>query len=386
VITGYAMVTPLGDTDETWEQLLRSACAARSWPDLEDEGFPIGVACRVQHVASMDPRRRGRDLASRAVAEALRTADVDLANIEPKRRAVFVGTTMGESAAYELAAGSPTPFSADDACGQVFGRHIGGEIGAQGPVRVYGTACAAGNYALGAAADMVRAGVVDVAVAGGVEPFSRIALLGFSRMRAMTPDRCRPFVAGRRGMQLGEAAAFVVVESEECAERRGAIVRAQIGALGLASDAHHPTAPRADGSGMAVAIKAGLRRTGIRPDDVGWVSAHGTGTPQSDAAEAKALHQVFGPTVPPVSSIKGAIGHAMGAAAAVESVLAIRVLETQLLPPNVNGDEPDPALGLDVVTTPRPASLRWVMNCAYAFGGLNSALLISSPAAPWESG
>ena len=380
VVTGYAAVTPFGDTDATWDALLRGDCAARAWPDLEAEGFPVATACRVTHVPVADPRRRGRDLAARACALALAHATLDLEAVAPQRRGVFVGTTMGESAAFELAALDPVaPFAVADAGGQAIGRHLATLVGADGPVRTFGTACAAGSYALGAAADAVRSGRVDVAVAGGAEPFSRIALLGFARMRAMTPDLCRPFVAGRRGMQLGEGAALLVVESLEHARDRGARVLARVGALGLASDAHHPTSPRPDGSGMASAMRRALRHGDVDPAQVGWVSAHGTGTAQSDAAEALALRDVFGAGRAPVSSIKGAIGHGMGAASAIESVVGVRALERGVLPPNVNGEQPDELLGLDVVTVARPADPRWVLNCAYAFGGLCSALLLGRP-------
>ena len=380
VVTGYAAVPPLGDTDATWEAVLAGRSAARSWPDLDE--LPVPVACRVAHVPAGDPRHRGRDLAGRAVGQAVAHAGIDLQSFDPARVGVFVGTTMGESAAYELAVddGDASAFDVDGAAGQVFGRHVAELVGSRGPVRVFGTACAAGNYAIGAAADAVRSGAVDVAIAGGVEPFSRIAAVGFARMRAMTPDLCRPFVAGRRGMQLGEGAAFVIVERADEAQRRGATTRARVGTLGLASDAYHPTSPRPDGSGMASAMAGALRRSGIEAPGIGWVSAHGTGTLQSDAAEALALGTVFGAGGVPVSSVKGAIGHAMGAAAAIEAVLSVRALETGVVPPNVNGEAPDPALRLDVVTTARGAGPRAVLSCAYAFGGLCSALPFEVPA------
>ncbi|MDM7830624.1 beta-ketoacyl synthase N-terminal-like domain-containing protein [Cellulomonas edaphi] len=372
VVSGYGAITALGAADDTWAGVLAGATAARSWEDLADEGFPVTTACRVTSLPPGDPVRRGRDLASAALADALAMAPGALPGVPSDRVGVYVGTTMGESAGYERAT---TAFAADEHNGAALARHVAGVVGATGPVRAYGTACAAGNYAIGAAAAAVRAGRVDVAIAGGVEPFSRIAMVGFARMRAMTPDLCRPFVAGRRGMQLGEGAAFVVITS---AARAGQ-ARAVVGALGLASDAHHPTSPRADGSGMAAAMRSALSRSGVPADDVDWVCAHGTGTPQSDAAEAAALRTEF-PAGVPVSSIKGAIGHTMGAASAVETVIAVRALEAGVVPPNVNGPSADPGLGLDVVAAPRPGDVRWVLNCAYAFGGLDSALVLGRAA------
>ncbi|ROS21828.1 beta-ketoacyl synthase N-terminal-like domain-containing protein [Cellulomonas sp. PhB150] len=376
VVAGYGAVTGLGAAADTWAGILAGRSAARPWEDLADEGFGVTTACRVTRLPPGDPVRRGRALADAAVADALVLADGALHGVAPDRIGVYLGTTMGESAGYEQATSS---FSASAHHGGALAAHVASLVGATGPVRAYGTACAAGNYAIGAAAAAVRAGRVDVAIAGGVEPFSRIAMVGFARMRAMTPDLCRPFVAGRRGMQLGEGAAFVVIESAARVAARAARARAVVGALGLASDAHHPTSPRPDGSGMAAAMLAALSRSGLSPTDVDWVSAHGTGTPQSDAAEAVALRSVF-PAGVPVSSIKGAIGHTMGAASAVETVVAVRALEEGLAPPNVNGSTPDPELGLDVVVTPRAADVRWVLNCAYAFGGLDSALVLGRAA------
>jgi 3-oxoacyl-[acyl-carrier-protein] synthase II len=289
---------------------------------------------------------------------------------------VFVGTTMGESGVYEGA----TPaggFDLAEGGSQVFATSVASTFGLTGPARTLGTACAAGNYAIGAAARAVASGRVDIALAGGVEPFSRIAMVGFARMRAMAPDGCAPFGLGRRGMTLGEGAAFVVLQ-----RRSDAVApRAVVGGLGLSADAHHPTAPREDGSGMAAAMRASLAASGLSPADIGWVSAHGTGTPRSDAAESLALHTVFGGEPPPVSSIKGALGHALGAATALEAVVAVRSLETGTLVPNAGVTQVDPSLDVDVVLTARDAPrLDWVLSCGYAFGGLNSALALGRAA------
>jgi 3-oxoacyl-[acyl-carrier-protein] synthase II len=376
VVTGIGMVTPLGDDPEAvWQRVLAGESAARAWEDLAAAGFPIIRACRIAgDLGEPDPSRRGRALAARAVAYALADAGLGAS----ATTGLFAGTTMGESAAYEAAAeGVPTDLAA--VAGHSIVADVAEQLGLTGPQRTYSTACAAGNYAIGAAAQMVERGLADVVVAGGVEPFSRIALLGFARMRAMSPDFCRPFDAGRRGMQLGEAAAFVVVERESGARARGAGVLAVVGSLGLAGDAHHPTAPLPDGSGMAAAMASALDRTGVASSAVGWLNAHGTGTPQSDAAEALAIATVFGPDGPPVSSLKGAFGHSLGAATAVEAVLSILALGHQIVPPTANVLMRDASLAIDLVAEPRPADLEWVLNCGYGFGGVNSALLLGAP-------
>jgi 3-oxoacyl-[acyl-carrier-protein] synthase II len=379
-VTGLGVVTPLGDhAGDVFARILAGEHATREWPDLVAAGFPIAVANRVDDAGDLgaDPNRRGRAMALRATAAAL--ADAGLGDGRLTDAGVFVGSTMGESAAFELVAEGGTA-DLDDASVGTFADCVADQLGSSGPRRAYGTACAAGNYAIGAAASAIRAGRVDVAVAGGVDPFSRIAMLGFARSRAMSNERCRPFDRNRRGMQLGEGAAMLVLERESAARRRGAAVRAAIGGLGLSGDAHHPTAPRPDGSGIAAAIDAALAVGELAPADVDWVNAHGTGTQPSDAAEAAGIAAVFGRTGgPPVSSLKGALGHCMGAASAIEAALTVIALETGTIPPSVGLAERDEALPIDVVEAPRPAAaMRWALNCAYAFGGLNSALLIGA--------
>jgi len=387
VVSGTGAVSALGgDVEATWHGIVDGRSAVRHWADLAAEGHALDVACRVDDTvwgeAVPDVRVRGRALARRAAREALEDAgllgpDGRLASgVDPARVGVFVGTTMGESGVYEEA-GATGGFDLAEGGSHVFAASVAAEFGITGPCRTLGTACAAGNYAIGAAARAVASGRVDVAVAGGVAPFSRIAMVGFARMRAMAPDGCAPFGLGRRGMTLGEGAGFVVLQ--RAVDTWAA--RAVVGGLGLSADAHHPTAPREDGSGMAAAMRSALTASDLAPSDIGWVSAHGTGTPRSDAAESLALHTVFGDTPPPVSSIKGALGHALGAATALEAVVAVRSLEMRTLVPNTGVTEVDPALDVDVVLDARAApDLQWVLSCGYAFGGLNSALVLGRAA------
>jgi 3-oxoacyl-[acyl-carrier-protein] synthase II len=387
VVTGTGAVSALGgDVEATWLGIVDGRTAVRHWADLAAEGHSLDVACRVDDaVWGKDVpgvRVRGGSLARRAAREALDDSGLLgpdgrlTSGVDPARVGVFVGTTMGESGVYEDATASGG-FDLGEGGSQVFATSVAEAFGLSGPCRTLGTACAAGNYAIGAAARAVASGRVDVAVAGGVEPFSRIAMVGFARMRAMAPDGCAPFGLGRRGMTLGEGAGFVVLQ--RAADTWAA--RALVGGLGLSADAHHATAPREDGSGMAAAMRAALTASDLSPADIGWVSAHGTGTPRSDAAESLALHTVFGDAPPPVSSIKGALGHALGAATALEAVVAVRSLEMRTLVPNAGVAEVDPLLDVDVVLTARAApDLEWVLSCGYAFGGLNSALVLGRAA------
>lgn len=381
VVTGIGLVTALGDDpDVVWARVLAGESAARHWDDLAAEGFPVTVACRVPgDVGEPAPSRRGRAMGRRAVSSALSSAGLDAARLPSSRTGVMVGTTMGESAGFEAAAAGADVDLAT-VSGQVLEADLAGWLGVDGPRRTFGTACAAGNYAIGAAARCVSAGRADIVLAGGVDPFSRIALLGFARLRAMAADRCRPFDAGRDGMQLGEAAAFVVVEDEAHALARGVQPLAVIAGLGLSGDAHHPTSPRPDGSGMAGAVTAGLDAARVRPDEVGWVNAHGTGTVASDAAESLALASVFGPGGVPVSSQKGAFGHCLGAATAVEAAISVMALGASVVPPTAGLRSVDPKLAVDAVAEARQVRrLEWVVSCGFAFGGLNSALVLGAP-------
>ncbi len=383
VVVGLGAVTALGaDVDQTWAGLLDGRSEVRDCPELTARGHATGMVARISPAvwtpAVDDPTRRGRELALSAARQAMRPIE---GLVLAERTGVVIGTTMGESAGFERA---PTTgyFDLAEAGGQVFARELARTHGLGGPVLTVGTACAAGNYAIGTAARALLRGRCDAVLAGGVEPFSELALVGFSRMRATDPQGCRPFGADRRGMSLGEGAGLLCLVREETACQLGLEVLAVIGGLGLAADAHHPTAPREDGVGMSAAMRAGLARSGIEPGAVGWVSAHGTGTPRSDAAEGLALRTVFGDP-PPVSSVKGAVGHALGAATAIEAVAAVMALRTRRVPPNAGcaADEVDRDLGVDVVTAARDLpDLDWVLSCGFAFGGLNSALLLGRAA------
>jgi 3-oxoacyl-[acyl-carrier-protein] synthase II len=365
------LITPLGSTvDDLWTALLAGETAAREWGDLAQQGFRITTACRIPDFAGQP---RGRMMAVSAAREAVDHAGISLNG----HVGVYVGTTMGESLAFERAA-EGHPFVLEQAAASAYPHELQQALGVEGPAYAYGTACAAGNYAIGAAAEAVRMGRVDAAIAGGVDAFSRIAMVGFSRSRAMSPERCRPFDAERRGMQLGEAAAFVVIEREDAAKKRGAQIYAAVTTLGLSCDAYHATAPRPDGTGMATAMENALRQGKVSSDEIGFICAHGTGTRVSDAAEALAIHSVFAHR-PPVSGFKGALGHSLGAATAVEAVITALALHQRTLPPTANLRQLDPEIQIDVVTEPRETpNLRWALNCGYAFGGLNSALLMEA--------
>jgi 3-oxoacyl-[acyl-carrier-protein] synthase II len=373
VVSGMGVMTPLGNTvEQLWQNIIQQKCAAKHWDDLETQGFRTTIACRLMDPSIPNDGTRGQIMALRAVQQALTQANIAI----NRDVGVFVGTTMGESFAFEEAA-SGKSFDISKATGNVFAKTIQKHFNFEGPTAAFGTACAAGNYAIGAAAQAVRSGRVKLAIAGGVDPFSRIAMVGFSRSRAMTPDFCRPFDLNRKGMQLGEGAAFLILETYENALKRHTSPLAIIGELGLSCDAYHHTKPNENGFEMGQAMQNALKATGINSKQVNWICAHGSGTMASDAAEALAIKNIFGERNTWVSGLKGALGHSLGAATAVEAVICVKSLLHKTVPPTVNHLELPSDFGIKIAVEPIiMENMDWVLNCGYAFGGINSALLI----------
>ena len=255
---------------------------------------------------------------------------------------------------------------------------LGYELGVRGPRTVLPTACAAGNSALAAAADLIRDGRADTVLALGVDELSEAMFMMFSSFRALSPDVVRPFDLDRQGLLLSEGAGALVVERAEVARRRGARAYCRVAGHASVADAFHMTAPHPDGRGAAAAMRSALADGGLSPADVDYVSAHGTGTPANDVSEAKALVEVFGRLdgpgqagrVPAVSSIKSMTGHTQGAASAVEAVSCVLAMHRGAVPPTANLERLDPACEIDVVgPAPRPADVRVALNNAFGFGG-----------------
>ncbi len=252
------------------------------------------------------------------------------------------------------------------------------EMGITGPVFTVATACASSAHAIGIAAQMVRSGLCDVALAGGSEAtFSPGILMAWESMRVVSPTACRPFSADRNGMMLGEGGAMMVIESDEYAAARGARPIAEIAGVGMSGDAHHITQPSAEGA--ASAMTRALADAGVAPSAIGYVNAHGTGTSVNDATETRALHLAFGDHAAKlaVSSTKAMHGHTLGAAGALESAAAILALREGFLPPTINYNQRDPECDLDYVPNQMRAwQGEYAMSNSFAFGGLNAVLVL----------
>jgi nodulation protein E len=254
--------------------------------------------------------------------------------------------------------------------------HVSMEFGITGPAYTVSTACCSANHAIGQAFRMVRDGDVELAIAGGSEaPFGFGLLKAFEAMRVISPDTCRPFSKGRKGFVLGEGGAMLVLEPLDAAKARRATIHAEMVGFGMSSDAQHLTQLSTDGP--ARAMRAALRDAGIAAEQIGYINAHGSGTPINDAVETRAIREVFGGHAErlAVSSTKSLHGHALGATGALEAVCTILALEHGVLPPTANFIEADPECDLDVVPNEaRMAEVEYALSNSFAFGGLNGVL------------
>jgi nodulation protein E len=250
------------------------------------------------------------------------------------------------------------------------------EQGVTGPAFTLATACSSSNHAIGLAFWMVRNGLADAAIAGGSEAtFSLGVLKAWEAMRVVSPDTCRPFCRRRKGLILGEGAAMLVLEPLEAAQARGATILGEVAGFGMSSDASHLTQPFLEGPVQA--MRAALEDAGVPAEAVGYINAHGTGTPANDSLETRAIREVFGRHAErlAVSSTKSMHGHALGAAGALEAVATVLALREGILPPTANFQEADPECDLDVIPNrARRVEMEYALSHSFAFGGLNAVL------------
>jgi 3-oxoacyl-[acyl-carrier-protein] synthase I len=250
-------------------------------------------------------------------------------------------------------------------------------FGLRGPAVSVSSACSSGAKVFGSARRMLETGLIDAALVGGVDTLCLTTLYGFNSLELLSPGPCRPFDVNRDGISIGEAAAFALLERDASAanddddDDDDAI---RLLGIGESSDAYHMSSPHPEGLGARLAMEQALASAGLAAREIGYVNLHGTATPSNDAAESRALTHVFDGV--PCSSTKGATGHTLGAAGALEAVIAALALRHQLLPGGANTTEPDPALGLDYVVTTRDASLDAVLSNSFGFGGTNCSLVL----------
>ena len=400
-LTGLGMVTAAGTgVSPTWERLRAAeGTAAGPVPELEGEPVPFAAVVPDFDAARTIGRRkawrldRHNQMALAAAAEALADSGLDPGTWDGARVGVVLGVGLGGAAAWEKqyrrqleqGTGAVSSLLIPMLICNMSAGHVAIEYGARGPNFVTATACSSGTTAIGAARELLRSGVCDVVLTGGAESCVVPSIAGgFAQMGALSrrsgdpAAASRPFDVDRDGFVLAEGAAVLVLEREADARARGARVRAKVSGYGASADAHNPTAPDPEGAGAELAVRAALRDADLAPSAVDHVNAHGTSTPLNDAAEARLLSRVF-PHAPPVTSVKGVLGHTLGAAGAIEAAVAALTLQHSFVPPTANLESQDPDIDLDIVHKEgREAPVSAVVSNSFGFGGQNGVLLLTA--------
>ncbi len=402
VITGVGMVTPLGnDQETTWKSLVAGESGAGPITHFDASEYAVRFACEASEFepTTWIERKQARrmDRFSQLALSAARMAEADSGlsiAAEPDRVGAACATGIGGLYAFEdcfqtlleRGPGRTSPFSIIQIIPNMAAAWISMELGTRGPLATQTTACAASNMAIGDGLDAIRLGRAEAMLCGGTEaPITRVGIAGFTAMRALSqrnddPERSsRPFDADRDGFVMGEAGAVLVLEELEHARTRGAKIYAELLGYGVSSDATHVTEPDPTGENPARAMQMAFSDAGITPDQVDYVNAHGTSTPLGDPAETRVLKLALGEEnayATPVSSTKGATGHTLGAAGAVEAIFTIFALKDGLLPPTINYETPDPTCDLDYIPNEaRPASLEIGVSNSFGFGGHNACVV-----------
>jgi len=403
VITGLGALTPLGtDVESTWDALVAGRSGAAEITQFDSTDYAVHFACEVK---GFDPteyidRKQARrmDRFAHLIVAAARQAEADSGisiEAEPDRIGAAIATGIGGLKAFqdchsELLERGPdrvNPFSIPEIIPNMGAAWVSMQLGTQGPLSSQCTACAASNMAIGDGLDAIRLGRADVMLCGGTEaPVTEVGIAGFSAMRALSrrndaPEKAsRPFDSGRDGFVMGEAGAVVVLEELEHARARGAKIYAELLGYGLSSDAQHITEPDPSGKNPARAMTMAFGDAGIDPGEIDYINAHGTSTPLGDAAETRVIKLALGEEnarKTPVSSTKGATGHCLGAAGAVEAMFSILAIDRGVLPPTINYDDPDPECDLDYIPNEsREADVRVAVSNSFGFGGHNATIVL----------
>jgi len=401
IVTGLGAVTPLGnDARSTWQAALGGRSGIDWIRSFDASEFPVRVAAEVKEfdptgvVPVKEARRLERNvlLAVGAAQEAV--ADAGLDGFDPTRVGILLGSAIGgvpglleqADVMRERGADRVSPFFlpnvlVDSASGQV-----AITLGIRGPNYAVVSACATGSHAVGEAAELIKRGDVDVVLAGGTEACMHpLILAGFCAMRGLAveddhpPRASRPFDATRAGFVMGEGACVLVLEELEAARARGATMYAEVLGYGASNDAHHMAQPDPESVGVSEMMRAALRRAEVEPERVGYINAHGTSTPLGDAAETRAIKDVFGAHAYElaVSSTKSMMGHCFGAAGAIEAMMCVLALKEGIIPPTINYEQPDPECDLDYVPNEaRRAQVDVALSNAMGLGGHNGCVLL----------
>ena len=394
-VTGLGAVSCLGgDVRQLWESLLAGACGLRPLERFDLEGSPYTSGGEVVGFKPSDPAACGASLGAQMAAQAAAEALQGLPEDERGGLAVILSTNFGPSEFIEAFLDGRPEVPSGAAGPRSFGEgpfawdvaHVAERVGAGGERVNISLSCSSGNAALAYALQLVRAGRADAALAGGYDSIQKILWAGLACMRVMAPTEegkvpaVRPFDKDRAGTLFSEGAGVLLVESAEHAEKRGAAPLAELAGAGSNNNAFHMAHADKEGTGTAEVIRMALEDAGLTADAVDHINAHGTGTKLNDVIESRAFKAVFGQRARaiPVTSLKGALGHAMGAASVLEAVACVLSLREGVIPPTINFQTPDPECDVDLVANaPRKAKLGAVVNNAAGIGGGNAAVVLT---------
>ena len=395
VVTGMGGCTPIGNGKEVyWEALLRGTNGVDKIKAFDTSKFKNHNGAEVKdfnpcnYMSENNSKKIGRasQFAVASTKMAIDDAGLKLDEVNLNKIGVILGATIGEGYVTKkintniINAGiSSVP---DDLpCkypSWIIPANVAIEFGFRGPNMMIPTACAAGNYTLGRAFDLIKSNTADIIFAGGSDALSFGAYAGFNRSMAMAPVKVQPFDKNRKGMIIGEGAGVLLLESLEHAEKRNANIVAELIGYGFGCDAYHMVTPSPDGRGIIIAMNSALKMAGIQSDSIQYISAHGTGTNANDKAETSAIKRVFGDNAYniPVSSIKSMIGHPMGAASALEAIACCMIVKNNVVTPTINYEEKDPECDLDYIPNKaREVKVDYAMSNALAFGGNNACVI-----------
>lgn len=391
IVTGLGCVCAAGgDLDTTMASLeacRRTAAPAPFRTDL-DRHYPVFAVSEPLVLpeglaisrSEFDSAPRSAQLALVAAVEALTHAGFDVAGLRGARIGVCLGATVGCTlndepfyAAFKRGE-RPSPAPITRYINGHPARFVARALGLRGPAMLVTNACSSGADAIGIARDWVESGLCEIALTGGSDELSRIPYLGFASLLNMSDEPCRPFDRARKGLNLGEGAGVMLTESRASAHKRGARALASITGYGSCCDAHHPTAPHPEGRGLGGAIHSALTQARIEPREIGFVSAHGTATAENDRVEGRVLANLFGPDVPLIAT-KAYTGHTLGAAGAIQAVIAVRSLLDRRLAATPGCADPDPDCGVKPLTKSIECDARAALSTSLAFGGNNAALI-----------
>ncbi len=403
VVTGMGAISPLGHSaNESWENAIHGVSGVGPITQFDTSDYLVKIACEVKdfrpedYMEAREARRRDRftQLAAVAAQEAMRQSGLDVKAEKPERIGLIISSAIGglktlQDSIFTLKEDGPrrlSPFVIPMLMSNGAAGMMAIEYGMTGPSFSVASACASGADGIGTAWMMLRSGMIDVALTGACEStITPIGIGAFDRLGAMsrrnddfsmTPQ---PFDKNRDGLVMGEGAAVLVLESEAHARARGAEILAELAGYAATADAFHITAPAEDGAGGALAMKLALNASGVNPEDVDYINAHGTATPLNDISETRAIKSAFGKLAYniPVSSTKSMTGHMMGATGALEATFCVQAVRNNVIPPTIHYQTPDPECDLDYVPNQaREMIVDVAISNAFGFGGHNAVLVI----------